>query len=144
MSEQVFGGELQSLRPARPLWTAMKRGFLGKCPNCGEGSLFRSYVKTVDRCEHCGEEIFHQRADDFPAYLVVVIVGHIVVGAFLGVETMFDLPLGVHLAIWIPLTILLALVLLRPVKGAVVGMQWALYMHGFGGEGDHIETHPET
>lgn len=144
MSEQVFGGELQSLRPTRPLWTAMKRGFLGRCPNCGEGKLFRSYVKTVDKCEHCGEEIFHHRADDFPAYLVVVIVGHIVVGAFLGVETMFDLSLGVQLAIWIPLTILLAVALLRPVKGAVVGMQWALYMHGFGEHDDHIESHPET
>ena len=143
MKEQVFGGEHQSLRPARPLWTAMKRGFLGKCPNCGEGSLFDSYVKTVDKCEHCGEAIYHHRADDLPAYLVVVIVGHIVVGAFLGVETALDLPLGGHLAIWIPLTIALAIVLLRPVKGAVVGLQWALYMHGFGGHDDHVETHPE-
>jgi uncharacterized protein (DUF983 family) len=143
MTEQVFGGEAQSLRPARDVWTAMKRGFLGRCPRCGEGRLFRSFVKTVDRCEHCGEELFHHRADDFPAYLVVVIVGHIVVGSFLAVETLVDLPLGAQLAIWIPLTIVLAVALLRPVKGAVVGMQWALYMHGFGGEEDRIETHPE-
>jgi uncharacterized protein (DUF983 family) len=122
----------------------MKRGFLGRCPRCGEGRLFRSFVKTVDRCEHCGEELFHHRADDLPAYLVVVIVGHIVVGSFLAVETLVDLPLGAQLAIWIPLTIVLAIALLRPVKGAVVGMQWALYMHGFGGgEEDRIETHPE-
>jgi uncharacterized protein (DUF983 family) len=144
MSEQVFGGEHQSLRRERPLWPAMLRGALGKCPNCGEGRLFASYVKTVHECEHCGEEIHHHRADDLPAYLVIVIVGHLVVGAFLSVETMFDLPLGPHLAIWGPLTLVLALALLRPVKGAVVGLQWALYMHGFGGERDLIETHPES
>lgn len=144
MNEQVFGGEHQSLRPARPLWTAMKRGFLGKCPNCGEGKLFVSYIKTVRTCDHCGEEIHHHRADDLPAYLVVVIVGHIVVGAFMGVEAASDLSLGTHLAIWMPLTVILALALLRPVKGAAVGLQWALYMHGFGGHDDHIETHPET
>ena len=144
MSEQVFGGEHQSLRPARPLLQAMTRGFLGKCPNCGQGRLFASWLKPVRECEHCGQEMFHHRADDLPAYLVVLIVGHVVVGAFVGVETAYTLPLGVHLAIWIPLTIALAAALLRPVKGAVVGLQWALYMHGFGGESDAIETHPEA
>ena len=144
MEDQVFGGEHHSGRAARPLWTAMKRGFLGRCPNCGDGKLFRSFLKTVDRCEHCHEEMFHHRADDLPAYLVVVIVGHIVVGAFMGVEATSTLSTWQHLAIWVPLTIVSALALLRPVKGAVVGLQWAFYMHGFGGERDLIEQHPET
>ena len=144
MEEQVFGGEHHTGRPARPLWSAMWRGALGKCPRCGEGKLFASYVKTVTECAHCGEEISHHRADDLPAYLVVVIVGHIVVGAFMGVEATSTLSTWQHLAIWIPLTIVSALALLRPIKGAVVGLQWALYMHGFGGERDVIETHPEA
>jgi uncharacterized protein (DUF983 family) len=144
MSEQVFVSGQPAARPARPVWQAMKRGFLGKCPNCGQGRLFASFVKTVHECEHCGEAIHHHRADDLPAYLVVLIVGHVVVGAFLGLETAFTLPLAAHLAIWGPLTLILALALLRPVKGAVVGLQWALYMHGFGGHEDTIETHPET
>lgn len=144
MEEQVFGGVNHTGKVARPLWTAMKRGFLGRCPHCGEGKLFRSFLKTVDRCERCHEEMFHHRADDLPAYLVVVIVGHIVVGAFMGVEATSTLSTWQHLAIWIPLTIALALALLRPVKGAVVGLQWALYMHGFGGEHDLIEQHPEA
>jgi uncharacterized protein (DUF983 family) len=144
MSEQILGGERQSLRPARPIRQAMVRGFLGRCPNCGKGRLFASFLKTVHECEHCGEAIHHHRADDLPAYLVIVIVGHIVVGAFLSVETMFDLPLGAHLAIWGPLTLALALALLRPVKGAVVGLQWALYLHGFSGYDDFIDTHPES
>ena len=144
MNQQVFGGVNQSLRPARPLLTAMQRGFLCKCPNCGKGRLFASFVRTVSECDHCGEAIHHHRADDLPAYLVVVIVGHLVLGAFMGFESMFDLSLIQQLAIWIPLTIVLAIGLLRPVKGAVVGLQWALYMHGFGGEEDELETHPES
>ncbi|AMS42778.1 DUF983 domain-containing protein [Aminobacter sp. NyZ550] len=145
MEEQVFGGNHHKVaREPRPVWQAIKRGLLCKCPNCGQGRLFASFVKTVDRCEVCHEEIFHHRADDLPAYLVVVIVGHIVVGAFMGVEATSKLALWQHLLIWVPLTIVSALALLRPMKGAVVGMQWALYMHGFGGEEDVIETHPEA
>jgi uncharacterized protein (DUF983 family) len=144
MEQQAFGGENHSGRMRRPLLTAIKRGFLGRCPRCGQGRLFRSFVKTVDRCDRCGEEIHHHRADDLPAYLVVIIVGHIVVGAFMGVEATSTLSTWQHLAIWVPLTIILALVLLQPVKGAVVGLQWALYMHGFGDEVDKIEQHPES
>jgi uncharacterized protein (DUF983 family) len=56
---------------------------------------------------------------------------------------MAELPMWVHMVVWVPLTIILALALLRPVKGAIVGLQWALYMHGFGGEDDILESHPE-
>lgn len=144
MEQQVFGGESRSKRVTRPVWNAMKRGALGKCPNCGEGRLFSSFLKTVHTCEYCAEEIHHHRADDLPAYLVVVVIGHMVVGAFMAVEASSSLSTWQHLAIWIPLTILSALVLLRPAKGAVVGLQWALYMHGFGDDQDQIEAHPET
>lgn len=145
MEEQVFGGgHKKAARQARPLWPAIKRGLFCKCPNCGKGKLFASFITTVDRCEVCHEEMFHHRADDLPAYLVVVIVGHIVVGAFMGVEATSTLSTWQHLAIWVPLTIVSSLALLRPAKGAVVGLQWALYMHGFGGEDDVIEGHPEA
>jgi uncharacterized protein (DUF983 family) len=140
MEQQIFGGQYQTRRPARPLWTAMKRGFLGRCPHCGEGKLFASFLKVAEKCDHCGEEMFHHRADDLPAYLVVVVVGHIVIGGFMGVEANYELATWQHLAIWAPLTIIMPLGLLRPVKGAVVGLQWALYMHGFGGEEDVIES----
>jgi uncharacterized protein (DUF983 family) len=144
MENQVFGGEHHTGRPARPLWDAIWRGFRGRCPKCGEGKLFASYLKVVDRCDNCGEEMHHHRADDLPAYLVIVIVGHVVVGAFLGVEATSELSMWQHLAIWAPLTVVASLALLRPIKGAVVGLQWANYMHGFGGERDIIASHPET
>ncbi len=143
ISDQTFGGEAQSGKPARSVMQAMRRGFLGRCPNCGEGKLFASFLKTAPSCSACGQEFHHHRADDLPAYLVVFIVGHVVVGAFMGVETMWELSTWQHLAIWGPVTVLSALALLNPVKGAVVGLQWALYMHGFGGDEEPIESHPE-
>ena len=144
MTEQVFGGEHQSGRPARPVMQAIMRGLAGRCPKCGEGRLFRAFLKPVDSCDHCGEDMHHHRADDLPAYIVVVIVGHIVVGAFMGVEATSTMSTWQHLAIWIPLTIGASLALIRPVKGGVVGLQWALYMHGFGGHKDEIDSHPES
>ncbi len=138
----AYGGENQTRRPARSVYEAMKRGFFCRCPKCGEGKLFKSFLKTVDHCSVCEEPLSLHRADDLPAYLVIVIVGHIVLPGFMMTEAL-DWPMWVHMAIWIPMTLLLALGLLQPVKGAVVGLQWACYMHGFGGEKDVIETHPE-
>lgn len=111
--------------------TAMRRSVCGRCPNCGEGHLFRAFLKVADRCEVCGEEFHHHRADDFPAYLVIVIVGHIVVPLVLHVETAYAPAYWVHAALWLPLTIGLSLALLQPVKGAVVALQWFSGMHGF-------------
>ena len=111
---------------------AVKRGFRCRCPACGEGKLFRSFLKVVDNCEACGAEMHHHRADDLPPYIVMVIVGHIVGYGILMSETRFEWPLWVHLATWPALTIILSFALMQPVKGAVVGLQYALGMHGFG------------
>lgn len=116
----------------RNLLQAMGRGLLMRCPRCGEGRLFAGFLTSVDHCERCGEEFRHHRADDLPPYLTVFIVGHLVVALFMGVEQMVELSLWTHLAIWVPVTILLSLVLLRPLKGATIGLQWANRMHGFG------------
>lgn len=139
MQELILG----SGRAKRSVTQAMWRGFMGRCPHCGEGKLFRSFLKTVDQCEHCGETISHHRADDLPAYLVIFVVGHVVIGAFMGVQAMVDLATWVHLAIWGPLTVISAIGLIGPTKGSIVGLQWALYMHGFGGEEEALESHPE-
>ena len=115
----------------RPLLPSMWRGFLGRCPNCGKGKMFRKFLKVVDRCEVCGEELHHPRADDAPAYFVIAIVGHIVVALAFIVEVTFWPPLWISLLLWLPLTVILALLLLQPVKGALVGLQWSYRMHGF-------------
>ena len=115
----------------RDVWTALKRGFRGRCPRCGEGKLFRAYLKVANNCSACGLDFTPHRADDLPAYLVIVIVGHIVVPTALMIETEFSPPVWLQLSIYLPLTLVLSLLLLQPVKGAVVGLQWALHMHGF-------------
>ncbi|HZH11806.1 MAG TPA: DUF983 domain-containing protein [Microvirga sp.] len=111
---------------------AMKRGFLCRCPACATGRLFGRFLKVVDRCEDCGTEFHHHRADDLPPYLVIFVVGHLVGYGILMTETKMEMPLWAHLAIWPLLTVILSLALLQPVKGAVVGLQYALGMHGFG------------
>lgn len=123
--------EGRSVREVSPLKTALWRGFQGRCPHCGRGSIFRAFLKVADRCESCGEELFHHRADDLPAYLVMVIVGHLIVGALLFLEAARPLEYWTELAVFLPLTFVLSLVLLQPVKGAVVALQWSLGMHGF-------------
>lgn len=111
---------------------AMKRGFLGHCPACSRGRLFGRFLKVAASCEACGTEFHHHRADDLPPYLVIFIVGHLVGYGILMTETKMEMPLWAHLAIWPALTLILCLALLQPVKGAVVGLQYALGMHGFG------------
>ena len=115
----------------RDVWTAIKRGFRGRCPRCGEGKLFRAFLKVDNSCAACGLDFTPHRADDLPAYLVIVIVGHLVVPIALGIETSYSPPVWLQLAIYLPITLILSLLLLQPVKGAVVGLQWALRMHGF-------------
>lgn len=115
-----------------PLFQDLSRGLACKCPHCGEGSLFGKWLKVKDRCDACGEEFHHHKADDFPAYIVVAILGHVMVSFALALEEIIAPPFWVHFATTMPLTIALALVMLQPVKGAVVAIQWRIGMHGFG------------
>ena len=121
------------MAPEQPvsLGKALQRGFTLTCPNCGKGKLFGRFLKVSPNCPVCGEELFHHRADDFPAYLVVAIVGHLIVPMILIVEANYAPPTWLQMLVWLPITIVSALVLLQPIKGAVVGLQWQLGMHGF-------------
>jgi uncharacterized protein (DUF983 family) len=127
----------QAAQPSRDVWTALRRGLLGRCPVCNSRGLFRAFLKVSDECPSCHEAFHHHRADDAPAYFVILIVGHIIVPIALLVETHYAPPMWIHWVIWIPATLGLSLVLLQPVKGAIVNLQWAFRMHGFN------ETDPE-
>jgi uncharacterized protein (DUF983 family) len=118
-------------RPRRDLVKAMLRGFARRCPACGQAGLFRTYLKTCDGCSACGEHLHHHRTDDAPPYFTILIVGHFIVGGVLFLERLAAPPTWVHLGLWLPLTVLASLWLLPRVKGALVGLQWALLMHGF-------------
>lgn len=113
------------------LVNSMASGFLGRCPHCGKGGMFGRYLKVRPDCEECGLEMHHHQADDLPPYVVIFIVGHIVGYGLLKTETEYDLPLWFQLGFWPIVTLVMAVALLQPVKGAVVGLQYALGMHGF-------------
>lgn len=121
---------------ARPTLRSMVRGALGRCPACGGATLFDGYLTVEQSCARCGEAFFHHRADDAPPYFTMLIVGHVVVGLVLWAEIVYRPALWLHLAIAGPLTLVLSLALLRPIKGAIVGLQWAQRMHGFGDADD--------
>ncbi len=93
--------------------------------------MFRAYLKIADHCPACGEALHHQRADDAPAYFVILIVGHLVVPLALAVEFAYAPSYWIHLALWLPLTLGLSLFLLQAIKGTIVSWQWAQRMHGF-------------
>lgn len=120
-------------RPARSLGEAIRRGFAGRCPACGRGRLFRGYLKLNKACNVCGEDLSHARADDAPAYLTMLVVCHIVgAGVLFSDEAFPQMALVTAALFWLMVTAVSSLLILPRMKGAVVGHQWALGMHGFG------------
>ncbi len=118
----------------RPIRPALLRGWKRKCPNCGNGPMLKDYLKVRDECPVCGEELFHQRADDGPAWATIIISGHILAPLMLFVYTAFR-PEGWVMALGFSVVFLaLALFLLPRVKGMFVALQWSRRMHGFGEE----------
>jgi uncharacterized protein (DUF983 family) len=115
----------------RNLLQSLGRGFRMRCPNCGIGALFSGYLKVSESCNNCGEELHHHRADDAPPYFTILVVGHVIVPMVLAVEMAYHPELWIHAALWLPMTIIVAMCSLPLIKGALVGHQWALYMHGF-------------
>ena len=117
--------------PERDVKQAILLGLRCRCPACGNAPLFGRYLKILPHCPACGQDWTHQRADDLPAYIVILLLGHIIVPAMVEVERAFSPPLMFQMLFWPGLAIVLALLLLQPVKGAVVAIQWARHMHGF-------------
>lgn len=115
----------------RRMMPAILHGMRGRCPRCGEGKLFRGFLKVNQSCAHCGEELFHHRADDLPPYIAIIIVGHILVGGMLHTEMTMTVAPWVYLVTALPAALILPLAILPSVKGGVVGLQWAARMHGF-------------
>lgn len=110
----------------------MWRGFRRTCPNCAQAPLFQGYLKVRDECPNCGLELHHHRADDGPAYLTILVVGHLMAPLMHVIWTHFrpePWVLATSLSIG---CVALSLYLLPRLKGLVVGIQWAKRMHGFG------------
>ncbi|MFI5001225.1 MAG: DUF983 domain-containing protein [Reyranellales bacterium] len=107
-------------------WTALRRGWRGRCPRCGEGTLFYGFLKMRNHCPTCDLALEPFRADDAPAYFTILAVGHIVVPLVLLLERYgHQPPLWFHAALWLPLSVILALLLLPRIKGGVIALLWA-------------------
>ncbi len=107
--------------------TAIKRGLRERCPVCGEGKLFRSYLKLSDTCSCCGEKLGAIRADDGPAWATILIVGHLMIPFFI-IAVRADVSEWACFAVLLPLTIALTLALLPRVKGVFAAVLWSLGM----------------
>jgi uncharacterized protein (DUF983 family) len=130
MIEARFMTKLESLA-ARDWKKAVLAGMADRCPSCGQAHLFAKGLRTVPHCPACGQDWSAQRADDFPAYLVILILGHVLVPIVVMVNMVWDLPLMAQMIGWCLLAPAIAVLMLRPAKGAVIGAQWALRMGGF-------------
>ena len=108
------------------------RGVRGRCPNCGEGPLFKRFLAVNRRCRVCGADLSAQDSGDGPAAFIILIVGAVVVAAALITEVAYQPPVWVHLVLWLPLTVLGVLALMRPFKGALIGLQWEHRREDFG------------
>lgn len=115
----------------RPMWPAAWDGFKCRCPNCHKGKLLKGYLKVQDTCPECGEAFSHHRADDGPAYLTILIVGHIMGPLLLWAFVEWRPDPLVLFAIFTAGSVAMSLYLLPRFKGAIVGIQWAKRMHGF-------------
>lgn len=133
MTEQMSQTALASAE--RPVGQAIRRGFCRRCPNCGQGHLFVGYLKVTDGCPVCRETLSHHRADDGPAYLTILLVGHLMAPLILYVFTTFRPDPLVMATIFTIGCVALSLFALPRLKGVVVAIQWAKRMHGFG-DGD--------
>ncbi|MCA0042991.1 DUF983 domain-containing protein [Celeribacter litoreus] len=122
--------------PERELRPALMRGWKRRCPSCGGGPMLKGYLKVRDACPVCSEPLYHHRADDGPAYLTILIVGHLMAPMLGWVFMEFRPDPLVLIAIFATGCVALSLYLLPRLKGMIVAFQWAKRMHGFSGEAD--------
>ncbi len=109
--------------------TAIKRGLVGRCPHCGEGRLFRAYLKVNDSCPACRHELGRYRADDGPAYLTILLVGHLVIAPALFFPWVWRAPVWQVLALALSLLTTITLVALPRIKGGFVGLLYSLKLN---------------
>jgi len=106
-------------------------GLACTCPRCGEGPVFSGFLKPVSRCESCGLDLSFAQRTEGPAVFIILIVGVVIIAAAAAVEALFHPPPFVHLLLWLPGTVILSLLLLRPFKATMIALQY----HHNSGEG---------
>jgi uncharacterized protein (DUF983 family) len=141
MPSQRLSPELVDLPQA---WlAALLRGAKCRCPRCGEAPLFRKWLKPVDRCGHCRQDWSVQQADDFPAYIGIFVVGHLLAPVVIAMIATFHLSAWLVLATTLPVAVVMLLAMLQPTKGAVIAFLWWNGIGAFRQERRAAEQGPE-
>jgi len=83
---------MERMTQSPAFFTAFSRGLRGRCPHCGEGRLFRSYLKVQSDCPGCGVDLTRYPADDGPAYFTILLVGHLVIVPILFIPYVWQGP----------------------------------------------------
>ena len=110
---------------------AMLRGARGQCPRCNDAKLFHRFLKPVAICPRCRQDWTHQQADDFPAYVSILLTGHIMAPIIIALIQNTALSLAALAAIIVSSMLALMIGFLQPAKGAIIALQWWFGMHGF-------------
>jgi uncharacterized protein (DUF983 family) len=122
----ISGGQQECMvAEGKSIWMGIKRGLARRCPNCGEGKLFVGYLKIRSPCDFCGLNTDAFLSDDFPPYLTILVVGHVLVPLFVWTDLSLTPPIWVQCVIWLPATLILCLLVLPYMKGATIGLCWA-------------------
>ena len=106
-----------------------RAGFTGRCPRCGEGALYDGFLNVADGCTACGLDYSGQNSGDGSAFFIIMIVGFVVVGLALALEGMFAPPVWLHMVLWLPLSLILTLAMMRPAKGILIALQYKYGIH---------------
>ena len=110
-----------------------RSGFSGRCPRCGDGALYDGFLNIADRCTACDLDYSGQNSGDGAAFFIIMIVGFVVVGLALALEMMVAPPVWLHMILWLPLSLIMTLAMMRPTKGILIALQ---YRHGVNFESD--------
>lgn len=106
--------------PANPVSSGLK----GRCPRCGEGRLFKGFLTVGKGCGNCGLDYDFADSGDGPAVFVIMLVGFLIIGLVLAVELAYQPPIWLHMIVWLPLTVIVAACVLRPLKGLMIALQY--------------------
>jgi len=118
------------LSAARP--SALAAGLRGRCPACGRGPLFQGFLAVRARCPTCDTDLSAQDSGDGPVAFIVLLVGAVVVTLALLSEVAWQPPVWLHLVLWLPLTVILVLALMRPFKATLIALQYKHRRQDFG------------
>ncbi len=99
-------------------------GMAGRCPRCGAGKLFKGFVEVAPACEFCGLDLKFADSGDGPAVFVMLFAGFLIVGTALFVEVKYEPPMWVHALIFLPMTLIVCIGMVRPLKGVLIALQY--------------------